>query len=94
MGRRSFALPTNAENLIAVMQAGRATAEHSCTIPGQMFLHYADGSTAEVDILPGHVSTNYEFICSNGYFAVPRATFLASLAEVGVPTNRIPTPLK
>jgi hypothetical protein len=85
---------TNTEKLVSLMRAGRSTDEHMCTIPGRMFFHYADGTTQEVDILPGHTGTNYEFICSNGYFAVSRDAFLSSLASAGAPTNRIPTPPK
>ena len=82
---------TNAAAFLLLLRQGRAVQAHDCTIPGRLFFHYADGRVDEIDVLPGHTTTTYEFTCSNGYFAVPRAAFMAVLASAGVDTNKIPT---
>ena len=88
------AVITNTTALMSLLRTGWAVDAHKCSIPGRMFLHYPEGTNDEIDILPGHKGTNYEFICANGNFAVPRAAFLRSLASAGVDTNLIPRPPK
>jgi hypothetical protein len=88
------AVITNAEPLLSLLRTGWAVDPHACSIPGRMLLRYPEGTNDEIDILPGHRGTNYEFICANGYFAVPRAAFLRCLAAAGVDTNVVPTPPK
>jgi len=53
--------------------------------------HYSNGDSNRIYILPGHTNANYEFVCSNGYYAIPRSAFMNTLAQVGVDTNHIPT---
>lgn len=82
---------TNSADLMAVLRAGRHTRQHECTYQGKLILHFADGTTADIRLRPGHRDAYYEFSCSNGLFRVSRPAFISALAATGVDTNQIPT---
>ncbi len=82
---------TNAEPLMSLLRAGRHVRNHRCSFQGTLGFHFSGGDSNGVAILPGHTNANYEFRCSNGYFAVRRDAFMNTLALAGVDTNRIPT---
>jgi hypothetical protein len=58
---------------------------------GQFTLHFTNGTSARGLFQLGHTNANYEFTWTNGLFAVPRSTFMATLAAAGVSTNDGPT---
>jgi len=82
---------TNTEPLMSLLRAGNHVPNHLCSFEGVLGFHFSGGDSNGVAILPGHTNANYEFRCSNGYFAVPRDAFMKALAVAGVDTNRIPT---
>ena len=63
----------------------------SLFLRGQFTLHFTNGTSARMLFRPGHTNVNYEFSWSNGLFAVPRSSFMATLAGAGINTNEIPT---
>ena len=82
---------TNAEPLMSLLRAGTHVRNHRCSFQGTLGFHFPGGESNGVAILPGHTNADYEFRCSNGYFAVRRDAFMNALALAGVDTNRIPT---
>lgn len=82
---------TNTESLMSLLRAGKHVPNHRCGFPGILSFHFSDGASNGVYILPGHTNANYEFRCSNGFYAVPRSAFMNTLALAGVDTNLIPT---
>jgi hypothetical protein len=91
MRSEHIATITNAEPLMSLLRVGKHVHSHMCTFQGTLSFHFLNGDSNRVDILPGHTNANYEFVCSNGYYAIPRTAFLNTLAQSGVDTNRIPT---
>jgi hypothetical protein len=90
VNRETLGKLTNTSAIMSVMQRGRHVRSHMCQFRGSLILRYADGAETDVPILPGHTNAAYEFVCTNGYFAVPRDSFLSALASAGVDTNKIP----
>ncbi len=81
---------TNTVPLMSLLRSGKHVHSHLCTFQGTLSFHFANGESNRVDILPGHTNANYEFVCSNGYFAIPRGAFMNTLAQAGVDTNLLP----
>jgi hypothetical protein len=75
---------------MSLLRGGRHVHSHRCAFEGRLSFHYAEGGDADVYILPGHKDVNYEFVCTNGYYAVPRAEFMSALALAGADTNQVP----
>jgi hypothetical protein len=82
---------TNAEPLMSLLRGAKHVHSHLCVFQGTLSFHFSNGDSNGVAILPGHTNANYEFVCSNGYFAVLRSAFMNTLAQAGVDTNLIPT---
>ena len=82
---------TNTEPLMSLLRGGRHVRNHRCSFQGTLSFQFPGGDSNGVAILPGHTNASYEFVCSNGYYAVPRAAFMHTLTFAGVDTNRIPT---
>jgi len=89
--REHVATLTNAEPLMSLLRAGTHVHNHRCSFQGTFDFHFSGGASNGIAILPGHTNANYEFRCSNGYFAVRRDAFMNALALAGVDTNCIPT---
>jgi hypothetical protein len=82
---------TNTEPLMSLLRAGKHVHSHLCVFQGTLSFHFPNGDSNGVAILPGHTNANYEFVCSIGYYAIPRSAFMHTLAQAGAETNLIPT---
>jgi hypothetical protein len=81
---------TNTDSLMSLLRGGKHVRNHMCSFQGTLSFQFPGGDSNRVAILPGHTNASYEFVCANGYYAVPRAAFMATLASAGVDTNKIP----
>jgi hypothetical protein len=91
IGGEHIASMTNAEPLMSLLRGGKHVHSHRCVFQGALSFHFSNSDSNGVAILPGHTNANYEFVCSNGYYAIPRSAFMNTLAQAGVDTNLIPT---
>ena len=82
---------TNTADLLKLLRSERAVQPHDCQMAGEITFSYESSNQWSVYILPGQNATNYEFRCSNGYYAVPRGSFMATLAAAGIDTTSMPT---
>ena len=57
---------------------------------GWFIVHYADGSTNQIYLLPGHNADRYGIRWGTGDFALSKKHFYAVLRDAGVDTTKIP----
>jgi hypothetical protein len=94
VGNRLLATAANRPGLEWVMEmlrSGRSIEAHKCKSRGVMVLHFSGEKSLRVDLVPGHHFLRYEFITSDGTFAVSRSRFMKALKDVGVDVEEIPT---
>ena len=53
---KTIDLAPSCANLLGILQQARSSTEHQCVNVGFMRLHYHDGLSVELGILPGHHS--------------------------------------
>ena len=86
---------TNAEakvcsDVLGILRQGRKSREHKCLNHGNLILFYADGTSVELGILPGHNDNRYEFRFGESLYSMPRKEFIGALQAMGVPDSKIP----
>jgi len=82
---------TNQTDCAAVIQAlslGRKVRPHACASLGTMTVHYANGGSSEVRLLPGHEEGRYEF-SFNGLYSIPSAKLAEAITRAGLDKSKL-----
>ena len=82
---------TDCADLLALLNSARPREEHKCGEKGLIALHYVNGSTTILMILPGHDPAGYEFRSTYGLFGFSRERFFQILRHAGLDTSKVPT---
>jgi ferredoxin len=77
-------------SLLALLRSARDHTDHQCADIGTMQIHYANGLTDTLTLLPGHDPARYEFRFARGAYHVPRDRFYQVLRDAGIDTTKVP----
>jgi hypothetical protein len=83
---QQFTIPngTISESLLIAFRNAHAGDEHRCAEIGKIEIHYRDGNTDILDILPGHSPAAYEFRYAGGLYRMSRRRFLQAMEAGGI----------
>jgi ferredoxin len=76
--------------MLALLRSARDHADHKCADIGSFHIHYTNGRTDTLAMLPGHDPTGYEFRFGGRAYRVPRDQLYQALREAGVDATKMP----
>jgi len=82
--------PADCASVFKLLQSAQSRSDHKCAAVGSMTIRYPDGAKDELELLPGHDVTRYEFRFGHSLYAIPRNRLYQVLRGAGVDTAKIP----
>jgi hypothetical protein len=79
--------PKHCEAILAALGPAQEVPAHKCKKSGEMIVTLADQKSLYFQILPGHNSSNAEYVYEGKYYSGPGADFYKALRTAGVDTT-------
>ena len=76
--------------LFDLLRRARVSKEHKCLHIGSISIHFPDGQTDRLEVLPGHDTSRYEFRFGGRMYSLPREELYHALQAGGVDTSKMP----
>jgi len=81
---------TACASVLSILHSARFRMDHKCADIGSLIIHYTNGKTDSLRLLPGHDPARYEFRHRGRLYRLDRERFYKALRTAGVDTSKVP----